>query len=227
MFFKFVFFVQHAVSLLRICLTKFHDALAAGIKHACTLHHSAKCFIEFFHGQSLAVENLLDGIASKAKWIDVFSDRGAFNPDQTRRILSAGIAKGLKPRLHANQLEQGEGIAIGVEFDAASVDHISHFTDADIGLLAGSNTVATFLPGAEFSTRSNYPDARRMLEAGVTVALASDCNPGSSFTNNISFIIALAVREMFFSPEQALWSATAGGAACGASLRGFGKPRLY
>lgn len=162
---------------------------------------------------SLVTGPMLDGVVSNAKWIDVFSDRGAFNPDQTRRILSAGIAKGLKPRLHANQLEQGEGIAIGVEFDAASVDHISHFTDADIELLAGSNTVATFLPGAEFSTRSNYPDARRMLEAGITVALASDCNPGSSFTNNMSFIIALAVREMFFSPEQALWSATAGGAA--------------
>ncbi len=162
---------------------------------------------------SLVTGSMLDGVRGKAKWIDVFSDRGAFDPDQTRRILAAGIAKGLKPRLHANQLEQGEGIAIGVEFDAASVDHISHFTDADIALLEKSKTVATFLPGAEFSTRSVYPDAREMLSAGVTVALASDCNPGSSFTNSMPFIIALAVREMFFTPEQALWSATAGGAA--------------
>jgi imidazolonepropionase len=162
---------------------------------------------------SLVTGPMLDGVRSNAKWIDVFSDRGAFNPDQTRKILAAGIAQGLKPRLHANQLEQGQGIAIGVEFDAASVDHISHFTDADIALLANSKTVATFLPGAEFSTRSTYPDARRMLSAGITVALASDCNPGSSFTNNMPFIIALAVREMFFTPEQALWSATAGGAA--------------
>lgn len=162
---------------------------------------------------ALVTGPMLEGVRSKAKWIDVFSDRGAFNPDQTRRILAAGIAKGLKPRLHANQLEQGQGIAIGVEFDAASVDHISHFTDADIALLSSSKTVATFLPGAEFSTRSTYPDARRMLDAGITVALASDCNPGSSFTNNMPFIIALAVREMLFTPEQALWSATAGGAA--------------
>jgi imidazolonepropionase len=162
---------------------------------------------------ALVTGPMLDGVSRKAKWIDVFSDRGAFNPDQTRRILAAGVAKGLRPRLHANQLEQGQGIAIGVEYDAASVDHISHFTDADIALLSGSKTVATFLPGAEFSTRSTYPDARRMLDAGITVALASDCNPGSSFTNNMPFVIALAVREMFFTPEQALWSATAGGAA--------------
>lgn len=162
---------------------------------------------------ALVTGQMLDGVSRKAKWIDVFSDRGAFNPDQTRRILAAGVAKGLRPRLHANQLEQGQGIAIGVEFDAASVDHISHFTDDDIAFLSSSKTVATFLPGAEFSTRSTYPDARRMLDAGITVALASDCNPGSSFTNNMPFIIALAVREMFFTPEQALWSATAGGAA--------------
>lgn len=162
---------------------------------------------------SLVTGKMLESVSENSKWIDVFSDRGAFDPDQTRRILKAGIAKGLKPRLHANQLEQGMGISIGVEFDAASVDHVSHFTDGDIALLAGSNTVATLLPGAEFSTRSAYPDARRMLEAGVTVALASDCNPGSSYTNNMSFIIALAVREMYFTPEQALWSATAGGAA--------------
>lgn len=162
---------------------------------------------------SLVTGEMLQSVVDSAKWIDVFSDKGAFDPDQTRRILKAGVARGLKPRLHANQLEQGAGISIGVEFDAASVDHVSYFTDSDIALLAGSNTVATFLPGAEFSTRSIYPDARRMLEAGVTVALASDCNPGSSYTNNMSFIIALAVRDMYFTPEQALWSATAGGAA--------------
>jgi len=161
---------------------------------------------------SLVIGEMLDEVRASSKWIDVFCDRGAFTPDQTRTILKAGIAKGLAPRLHANQLEAGEGIAIGVELDVASVDHVSHFTDADIALLSKSNTVATFLPGAEFSTRSKYPDARRMLEAGVDLAIASDCNPGSSYTNNMQFIIALAVRECFFTPEQALWSATAGGA---------------
>jgi imidazolonepropionase len=155
---------------------------------------------------------MLDAVAPIAKWIDVFCERGAFTPDQTREILSAGIAKGLLPRLHANQLEPGEGIQVGVELGAASVDHISHYSQSDISLLAGSTTVATLLPGAEFSTRSKYPDARPLFEAGINVAIASDCNPGSSFTTNMPLMISLAVREMFFTPEQALWSATKGGA---------------
>ena len=155
---------------------------------------------------------MLDAVAPVAKWIDVFCDRGAFTPDQTRKILKAGIAKGLLPRLHANQLEPGEGIKVGVELAAASVDHISYYSDSDLAALSGSKTVATFLPGAEFSTRSNYPDARPFLEAGINVAIASDCNPGSSYSTNMSFMIALAVRELFFTPEQALWSATMGGA---------------
>lgn len=150
--------------------------------------------------------------ASRAKWIDVFCDVGAFNPDQTRKILKAGIVAGLKPRIHASQLEEGEGIAIGVELDCASVDHVTHATDEDLRTLSGSNTVATLLPGAEFSTRSKYPDARRFLEAGIDVAIATDCNPGSSYTTNMSLMVALAVREMFMSPEEALWAATMGGA---------------
>ena len=155
---------------------------------------------------------MLEAVAPHSKWIDVFCDRGAFSPDQTRQILKAGIAKGLLPRLHANQLEPGEGIKVGVELGAASVDHISHFDDSDIAALANSKTVATFLPGAEFSTRSKYPDARSMFEAGIDIAIASDCNPGSSYTTSMPLVIALAVREMFFTPEQALWSATKGGA---------------
>ena len=147
-----------------------------------------------------------------AKWIDVFCDRGAFTTEQARKILKAGIAAGLQPRLHANQLEQGDGIALGVEVDAASVDHVSHFNQSDIEKLARSKTVATLLPGAEFSTRSTYPDARKLIDTGVTVALAADCNPGSSYTTNMPLMIALAVREMFMTPEQAVWSATKGGA---------------
>ncbi len=155
---------------------------------------------------------MLDAALPNAKWVDVFCDKGAFSSDQARKILKAGIAKGLLPRLHANQLEPGDGVQIGVELDAASVDHVSHLSDRDIATLAGSNTVATLLPAAEFSTRSHYLDARRLFEAGVVVGLASDCNPGSSYTTNMPFVIALAVREMHFSPEQAIWSATAGGA---------------
>ena len=155
---------------------------------------------------------MLEAAQPYAKWIDVFCDKGAFTAEQTRRILKTGIARGLLPRLHANQLEPGEGVQIGVELGAASVDHLSHLSDDDITRLAGSETVATLLPAAEFSTRSNYPDARRLFEANVKVALASDCNPGSSYTTNIPFVIAIAVRDLHFSPEQAIWSATKGGA---------------
>ena len=160
----------------------------------------------------LICEQMITQVKAHAKWIDVFCDKGAFTTDQARKILKAGVAAGLKPRLHANQLEQGDGIALGVEVGAASVDHISHFNNDDIELLKKGKTVATFLPGAEFSTRSKYPNARRLLEAGVMVAIASDCNPGSSYTTNMPLMIALAVREMYFTPEQALWSATYGGA---------------
>ena len=160
----------------------------------------------------LVCGQMLDAVLPHAKWIDVFCDKGAFNVDQARRILTTGITKGLQARLHANQLEHGGGVQLGVELGVASVDHVSHLSDADIAALAKSTTVATLLPGAEFSTRSTYADARRLFEAGVTVALASDCNPGSSYTSNMPFVMAVAVRDMHFSPEQALWSATKGGA---------------
>src|SRR5690606_18409909 len=122
-------------------------------------------------------------------------------------------AAGLGVRLHVAQLGESEGIRLAVELDAASVDHCTFLRDADIELLAGSGTVATLLPGAEFSTRQPWPDARRLLDAGVAVALASDCNPGSSYTTSLPFCIALAVREMGMTPLEAVLAATAGGAA--------------
>jgi len=155
---------------------------------------------------------MLTAAAPHAKWIDVFCDRGAFNVDQAREILQAGIKAGLAPRIHANQLENIGVIQLAVELDCASADHCTHLTNEDIDALAHSNTVATLLPGAEFSTRSKYPDARKLIDAGVTVALATDCNPGSSYTTSMAFCIALAVREMHMSPAEALWSATMGGA---------------
>jgi imidazolonepropionase len=161
---------------------------------------------------SLVTGAMLDACAPYARWIDVFCDRGAFDPESTRKILSAGIAKGLLPRLHANQLEHGEGVQIAVEFDAASADHCTHLSQADIDALASSNTVATLLPAAEFSTRSAYPNARALIDAGATVAIATDCNPGSSYTTNMPFCIALAVREMHMTPAEALAAATLGGA---------------
>ncbi|WP_405937054.1 imidazolonepropionase [Streptomyces sp. NBC_00726] len=156
---------------------------------------------------------MLDACAPYARWIDVFCERGAFDGDQARAILTAGRARGLHPRVHANQLGHGPGVQLAVELDAASADHCTHLTDADVDALAQSDTVATLLPGAEFSTRAAWPDARRLLDAGATVALSTDCNPGSSFTSSVPFCIALAVRDMGMTPDEALWSATAGGAA--------------
>jgi imidazolonepropionase len=160
----------------------------------------------------LVIGEMLDSVLPHAKWIDVFCDQGAFDVDQARQILQAGIEKGLLPRIHANQLTQGGGVQLAVELDCASADHCTHLSDKDIELLAGSNTVATLVPGAEFSTRATYPNAARLFDAGVNVAIATDCNPGSSYTTSMPFCIALAIREMGFSPEQALWSATMGGA---------------
>ena len=160
----------------------------------------------------LVAGEMLEKCAPHSKWIDVFCDLGAFDVDQSRAVLQAGIAKGLMPRIHANQLAQGGGVQLAVELDCASADHCTHLSENDIEALAGSNTVATLLPGAEFSTRAAYPDAKRLFAAGVTVALATDCNPGSSYTTSMSFCIAVAIRDMGFSPEQALWAATLGGA---------------
>jgi imidazolonepropionase len=155
---------------------------------------------------------MLQAVKPYAKWVDVFCDQGAFSVDETKEILEAGIAAGLKPRLHANQIANLGAIPMAVELDCASVDHATHLTPEDIAALSGSNTVVTLLPGAEFSTKSPYPDGRRLASAGITLAIATDCNPGSSFTTSMPFCIAVAVREMGLTPEQALWAATRGGA---------------
>lgn len=161
---------------------------------------------------SLVVSEMLPEAKAYASWVDVFCDRGAFDLEQARTILEAGKALGLRPRMHANQLENFGAVQLAVELDCASADHCTHLSDADIHALGASNTVATLVPGAEFSTRSSYPRARDLLAAGATVALATDCNPGSSFTTSMPFVIALAVREMRMTPAEALLAATRGGA---------------
>ncbi|GGK15854.1 imidazolonepropionase [Pilimelia terevasa] len=161
---------------------------------------------------ALVCGEMMDAARAYAAWVDVFCDRGAFDADQSRAVLTAGRAAGLGLRVHANQLGPGPGVQLAVDLGAASADHCTHLSDADVDALAGSATVATLLPGAEFSTRSPYPDGRRLWDAGVTVALATDCNPGSSFTSSMPFCVALAVREMGLTPAEAVWSATAGGA---------------
>ena len=163
---------------------------------------------------ALVQGEMLDACKGNAKWIDVFCDRGAFDVDQARAILQSGAAAGLGARIHANQLQQGGGVQLGVELGVASCDHCTHLSQQDIDALSGARatTVATLLPTAELCTRSPFPDARKLIDAGVTVALASDCNPGSSYTSSMPLVIALAVINMGMTCDEALWSATAGGA---------------
>jgi imidazolonepropionase len=160
----------------------------------------------------LVCGEMLAACAPHSRWVDVFCEQGAFDVDESRAVLRAGMAAGLAPRLHANQLTAGGGVALAIELDAASADHCTHLSAADIDALAGSATVATLLPLVEFSTRSPYPDARGLLDAGATAALATDCNPGSGFSTSMPLAIALAVREMRMTPAEAVYAATVGGA---------------
>lgn len=163
----------------------------------------------------LVTGEMLEACAPYAKWIDVFCEPAsphAFDADEARIVLLAGQNAGLGLRVHANQLSLGPGVLLAVELGAASADHCTHLSKQDVDALASGTTVATLLPGVEFATRSIYPDGRRLLDAEVTVALATDCNPGTSYTSSMPFVIALAVREMGMTPAEAIWAATAGGA---------------
>lgn len=174
---------------------------------------------------------MLDACTPYATWADVFCEPAsahAFDGDEARVILTAAADRGLGLRVHGNQLSAGPGVRLAVELGAASVDHCTYLTDADVDALSGaapadvrdieaartpaSGTVATLLPGVEYSTRHPYPDARRLIDAGVTVALATDCNPGTCFTSSMPFVIALAVRELGMTAAEAVWAATRGGA---------------
>ena len=156
---------------------------------------------------------MLDACAPHARWADVFCDRGAFDAVEAHVVLAAASDAGLGLRVHANQLGPGPGVAVAVAHGAASADHCTHLSATDIDALASSSTVATLLPGAELSTRSPFPDARRLIDAGATVALATDCNPGTSFTTSMPLCIALAVSQMRMTVAEAVLAATTGGAA--------------
>jgi imidazolonepropionase len=160
----------------------------------------------------LVCGEMLAACAPYARWIDVFCETGAFDADQSRRVLEAGRAAGLGMRVHGNQLGPGPGAQLAAELGAASVDHCTYLNDDDIAALAGSDTVATYLPATDFSTRQPYPDARRAIDAGVTVAIATNCNPGSSYTTSMAFCIALAVRDLRMTAQEAVRAATLGGA---------------
>ncbi|WP_028049011.1 imidazolonepropionase [Cellulomonas sp. URHD0024] len=164
---------------------------------------------------ALVTGPMLVACAPHARWADVFCEPAspvAFDGDEARTVLEAAAAAGLGLRVHGNQLGHGPGVRLAVELGAASVDHCTFLTDADVAALADGTTVATLLPGVEFSTRSPYPDARRLLDAGVEVALASDCNPGTCFSTSMPLMIALAVREVRMTVAEALRAATLGGA---------------
>ena len=197
--------VEHEERLARLAREVTEEVTFLGA-HVVPAEVEAEAYVDAVVGE------ILGACAPHCRWIDVFCEEGAFTVEQSRRILEAGIEAGLRPRIHAGQLGAGDGVRMAVELGAASVDHATFLSDDDVAALAGSRTVVTLLPGAEFSTRQPYPDARRLLDAGVTVAIASDCNPGSSFTTSMPLMIALAVREMGMTPGEALWAATAGGA---------------
>ncbi len=161
----------------------------------------------------LVCGDMLTAARPHARWIDAFCEVGAFDEGQCRQVLTAGREAGLGLRLHGNQLGHGPGVQLAVEMGCASVDHCTYLSDEDIEALAASDTVATFLPATDFSTRQPYPDARRVIDAGASVAIASNCNPGSSYTTSLSFCIALAVRDMHMTIEEAIQAVTLGGAA--------------
>ena len=167
---------------------------------------------------SLVTGEMLTACAPHARWIDVFCEPHsphAFTGEESREVLLAGRAAGLGLRVHGNQLGHGPGVRLACELGAASVDHCTYLSTADVDALVGAagTTTATLLPGVEFSTRSPYPDARALLDAGVAVALASDCNPGTCYSSSMPFVIALAVREMGMTPSEAVVAATRGGAS--------------
>ena len=168
---------------------------------------------------------MLAAVRPYVQWADVFCERGAFTEDQSRRVLSACREAGLGLRVHGNQLGPGAGVQLAVEFGAASVDHVNYLSDGDVRALAGSwdgwnaeagtgtpGTVATCLPACDLSTRQPLAPARELLDAGVEIALASNCNPGTSYTSSMAFCVATAVLQMELSVSEAIRAATYGGA---------------
>lgn len=160
----------------------------------------------------VVVEEMLPACAPLARYCDVFCDDGAFTVEEARRILVAGRTHGLEPRVHANELAASGGALLAAEVGAASADHLVHVDDADVAALADAGVVAVLLPTTSFCLRGNYAPGPELWEAGVTIALATDCNPGTSYTESMPFVIAVACVEMGLTPEQAVWAATRGGA---------------
>ena len=163
----------------------------------------------------LVCEQMIPAVAAEglAEAVDVFCDRGFFTVEQTRRIVECGAKYGMKAKIHANELDFSGGVELGVEMGALSVDHLECSGEEQIAVLKGSQTMPTLLPGAAFFLGMSYPPARKMVDAGLAVALASDYNPGSSPSGNMRFVTSLASIRMRLTPTEALWAATLNGAA--------------
>ncbi|MGC5617607.1 imidazolonepropionase [Georgenia sp. Z1491] len=160
----------------------------------------------------LVVGDMLDAVAPHVRWADVFCETGAFDAEQSRRVLEACQERGLGLRVHGNQLGHGPGVQLAVELGAASVDHCAFLDDDDLEALGSSDTVATVLPACDLSTRMPLAPAREILDAGATLAIASNCNPGTSYTSSMAFCVSTAVLQMGLSIEEAVRAATWGGA---------------
>jgi imidazolonepropionase len=199
--------VEHEVRLARIA-REFTDHVTFLGAHVVPAEYLGRTsdYVDLVCGE------MLDAVSPFVTAIDVFCEDGAFSVDQSRQILGAGANRGLRTRIHAAQLGPSTSVQMAIESEVTSIDHGTFVTDVDVHALNKSGTVLTLLPGSDFSTRQPYPDARRFIDAGVTVALATNCNPGSSYTSSMAVCIAIAVREMGMTPSEALWSATAGGA---------------
>jgi imidazolonepropionase len=161
---------------------------------------------------ALVTGEMLTAVAPHVRWADVFCETGAFDEDESRAVLTAAAAHGLGLRVHGNQLGHGPGVRLAVELGAASVDHCTYLSRSDVDALAQSDTVATLLPACDLSTRQPLPKARELLDNGVTVALATNCNPGSSYTSSMAYCVATAVLQMHMSVAEAVRAATLGGA---------------
>lgn len=163
---------------------------------------------------SVVCTQMIPRIAAEglADYVDVFCEKGFFTPEQTSRILDAGARYGLRPKLHANQLAVSGGVQVGVAASALSVDHLESTTEAEIECLKGSETMPTMLPGASFFLRMQYAPARDFIAAGLGVALATDCNPGTSPCTDMRFVLSLGCIQMRLTPEQAFNACTLNGA---------------
>ncbi len=172
----------------------------------------------------LVVEEMLPAVAREglADFVDVFCDRGFFTLEETERIIRAGAKYGMKAKIHANELAISGGVQLGVKEGALSVDHLECMGDEEIEALRSSHTMPTMLPGAAFFLGMSYPPARKMIQAGLAVALASDYNPGSSPSGNMRMVMALAATQMRMTPTEALHAATLNGAAAMGESHDFG-----